>query len=158
MIDINMCLWCKCTLSCAFLTVITFYHPAWHLNILHRHIFSHPQFESFPLKEVEQKKGKKIICLHAVWFNTLSAPCIFLTILWVNKKLKGAILMVIWINLPNIWFQVSKRGPLEGALKLNKKSPRALQLTFNLLTWKKELLWLRINFHKLRFKPNMPAY
>lgn len=39
MIDVNMCLLCKCTLSGTFLTVIAFYYTAWHLNVLYRQFF-----------------------------------------------------------------------------------------------------------------------
>lgn len=40
MIDINMGLLYKCTLSCTFVTVIAFYYTTWHLNILYRQFFS----------------------------------------------------------------------------------------------------------------------
>lgn len=136
MIDINMGLLYKCTLSCTFVTVIAFYYTTWHLNILYRQFFS--------IWEIPLKKKKKVVVEQkrklTVFIRFDLIPCqfgAFFMILCINKKLKRAILMVIWINLTNIWFQVPKRGPLEGALKLNKKSPRALQLTFNLLTWKR---------------------
>lgn len=136
MTDINTCLLCKSTLSCTYLTVIAFYYCQ-HLNILHRQFC---QFESFHLKNPQKTKNLLSKGKLTVFIQYDFKPCqfgAFFTILCINKKLKRAILMLIWINLTNIWFQVSKRGPLEGALKLNKKSPGALQLTFNLLTWKR---------------------
>lgn len=101
MIDINMSLLCKCTLSCTFLTVIAIYYTAWHLNILYH-------FFNLRVSIKRQKKKKKLLSKKrklTVFIQFDLIPCqfgAFFTILCINKKLKRAILMVIWINLTNI--------------------------------------------------------
>lgn len=44
--------------------------------------------------------------------------------------------MLIWINFPNIWFWVSKRGPLEGAFKTEQQQQKStLRLPNSHLTY-----------------------
>lgn len=62
MIDINVCLFFKCTSSCTFLTVIAIYYTAWHLNIRYRQFF---QFDSFYQKTKKKLLSKKKInCMY----------------------------------------------------------------------------------------------